>query len=239
MISIIIPVYRSDKTIVRCLESIERSRLTADVSVEVVIVLDGPDQATAAHVGEFLKRTSIRVSTHHQPHSGIAAARNAGIRQASREIVTFLDADDEMTPARLAFPGKVPPATIMVGHQQLADSAQRLPGLHESCQGEVSVPYLTSLLAWKETLEGLGALDESLTLGDDWDLMLRARRAGIDIQLVEEVWAIRHVGKENASHQTRTLAADYLAGIRQHIRSVREIEESDEGAFRPVSSSRA
>ena len=226
MISIIVPVFRSENTIVRCLRSIEQSSVVANASVEAVIVFDGPDQGTASHVDEFSQDASIRVSTLHQPHSGIAAARNAGIRQATHEMITFLDADDEITPARLAFAGKVPPAAFVIGHQQLADPARQLPGLHESRQGERSVPYLTSLLARKETLEGLGSLDESLTLGDDWDLMLRARRAGVDIQFVEEVWAIRHVGEENASHQTRTLTADYLAGIRQHIRSVRNLEGS-------------
>lgn len=227
MISIIVPVFRSQNTIVRCLRSIEQSSLVADVSAEAVVVFDGPDEGTASHVDEFSKGASICVSTHHQPHSGIAAARNAGIRLAEHEVITFLDADDEMTPARLAFAGKVPPATFVIGHQQLAYPAQQLPGLHESRQGERSGPYLTSLLARKETLEGLGALDESLTLGDDWDLMLRARRAGVDIQFVEEVWAIRHVGAENASHQTRTLTADYLAGIREHIRLARRLEESE------------
>ena len=224
MVSIIVPVFHSQNTIVRCLRSIERSSLVADVSVEAVIVFDGPDQPTAGHVDEFSGRTPILVSAHHQPHNGIAAARNAGIRLADHEVITFLDADDEMTPARLVFAGKVPPATILIGHQQLADSAQQLPGLHESRQGEASVPYLTSLLVRKETLEDLGSLDESLTLGDDWDLMLRARRAGVDIQFVDQVWAIRHVGQENASHQTRTLTSDYLAGIRQHIRSAKRFE---------------
>ena len=227
MISIIVPVYRSENTIVRCLRSIERSSLIADVSVEAVIVFDGPDTAVAMHVDEFSKLTSIRVSTHHQPHSGIAAARNSGIRRATHEVITFLDADDEITPARLAFAGKVPPAAFVIGHQQLADPSQHLPGLHKSRQGEASVPYLTALLARKDTLKGLGALDESLTVGDDWDLMLRARRAGVDIQFVAEIWTIRHVDDENASHQKRTLTQDYLAGIRQHIRSAKQVEESD------------
>lgn len=227
MISIIVPVFRSENTIARCLRSIERSSLITDVSVEAVVVFDGPEQATVAHIDEFLKRTSIRISTHHQPHGGIAAARNAGIRQADHEVITFLDADDEITPARLAFAEKVPCATFVIGHQQLADPAQHLPGLHESRQAEASVPYLTSLLTRKETLKGLGHLDESLTLGDDWDLMLRARRAGVDIQFVEDVWTIRHIGEGNASHQTRALTEDYLAGIRQHIRSVKKLEESE------------
>lgn len=227
MISIIIPVYRSEITITRCLESVERSCLSADVSAEAMIVFDGPDAPTNARVNDFMQHTSIGVSIHHQPHRGIAAARNAGIREAKHKVITFLDADDEITPARLALAGNVPPATFLIGHQQLAHPTQHLPGLHESRQGNSSVPYLTSLMARKETLEGLGSLDESLTLGDDWDLMLRARRAGVDIQFVDEVWTIRHVSQDNASHQTRALAADYLAGIRQHIRSVKDRQQSE------------
>ena len=228
MISIIIPVYRSEETILRCLQSIEESSQIAQVPVEAVIVFDGPDAATTKKVDHFGNHTRIQVTTHHQPHGGIAAARNTGIQLASHEVLTFLDADDEITPDRLAFARTIAPATIAIGHQQLADPTKLLPGLHASQQGQRTIPYVTSLVTTRERLQALGPLDESLTLGDDWDLLLRARRSGIDIQFLDQIWTIRHVNESNASHQTSTLAGDYLAGIRQHIRTLKTQDEGQQ-----------
>ena len=225
MISIIIPAFRSEETMLRCLQSVEDSNQIAQVRVEAVVVFDGPDDATAKKVDHFGNHTRIQVSTHHQPHRGIAAARNTGIQLASHEVLTFLDADDEITPERLTFAQRIETATIAIGYQQLADPTEQLPGLHSSQQGKQLVPYLTSLVTTREMLQELGPLDESLTLGDDWDLLLRARRSGIEIQFVDQVWAIRYVNESNASHQTDTLASDYLAGIRQHIRTLKTQRE--------------
>ena len=225
MISIIIPAFRSEETMLRCLQSVEDSNQIAQVRVEAVVVFDGPDDATAKKVDHFGNHSRIQVSTHHQPHRGIAAARNTGIQLASHEVLTFLDADDEITPERLTFAQRIETATIAIGYQQLADPTEQLPGLHSSQQGKQLVPYLTSLVTTREMLQELGPLDESLTLGDDWDLLLRARRSGIEIQFVDQVWAIRYVNESNASHQTDTLASDYLAGIRQHIRTLKTQRE--------------
>lgn len=90
-ISIIIPVYHTDyKLFERCLESIQQQNL---VDIEVVIVFDEP----AAAYQEILKRyreKGLNVIVEEQNHSGVASARNRGIRKAQGEWVLFVDSDD-------------------------------------------------------------------------------------------------------------------------------------------------
>ncbi|MEW6618877.1 MAG: glycosyltransferase family 2 protein [bacterium] len=84
-ISIVIPVYNGEKTIGRCLDSIFSSNIK--VPFEVIIVDDGSTDNTAGVVQEFACRY-LRIEK-----SGVAAARNFGIKEAKGDIIFFFDAD--------------------------------------------------------------------------------------------------------------------------------------------------
>lgn len=93
-LSIIIPVYRAEHTLDRCLESIVRQTFT---DFEAILVDDGSPDACPARCDEWaLKDSRIRVI--HQPNGGLSAARNAGIAQAKGTLITFVDADDYLKP---------------------------------------------------------------------------------------------------------------------------------------------
>jgi glycosyltransferase involved in cell wall biosynthesis len=84
-ISIIIPVYRGGHAFRRCLESVETFGALAH---EVIIVVDGEDaesEAIATAFGHKSRRLAV--------NAGPAKARNFGARQASGDILFFLDAD--------------------------------------------------------------------------------------------------------------------------------------------------
>ena len=84
-ISIIVPVYNGDRFIGRCLESILRNK--TDVPFELIVVDDGSTDRTAEIVRSF------PCSYYRIEKSGVAAARNLGIRKAKGEILFFFDAD--------------------------------------------------------------------------------------------------------------------------------------------------
>lgn len=85
MISIIIPVHNGEKFIGRCLRSIFDSK--TDASFEVIVVDDGSTDSTGKVVQQFPCRY-FRMEK-----SGVAAARNFGIRKTKGEIIFFFDAD--------------------------------------------------------------------------------------------------------------------------------------------------
>lgn len=85
LISIIVPVHNGSHTIGRCLESVIAA---ADRGVEIIVVDDGSDDATADIIGTFPVRL-VRLDR----HSGASAARNAGAAQSAGAILFFMDAD--------------------------------------------------------------------------------------------------------------------------------------------------
>jgi GT2 family glycosyltransferase len=92
-ISVVIPVYKGEKTLEKTLAAMFVSR---DVSYEVIVVLDGPDRACRQIAGSY--------PTHlfELPRrSGSGAARNAGYQTANGRILLFIDADIEVEPLTL------------------------------------------------------------------------------------------------------------------------------------------
>lgn len=92
LISIVIPLYNKRETIARALRSVLGQTVQ---DFEVVVVDDGSTDGSADIVLSFAE-PRIRIIT--QPNSGVSAARNRGIREASSEMIAFLDADDEWLP---------------------------------------------------------------------------------------------------------------------------------------------
>ena len=89
-LSIIIPVYRVEATLDRCIESVLNQNLD---DFEVILVDDGsPDDCPKMCDGWAEKDDRIRVI--HQANKGLSGARNAGIDIAQGEYITFVDSDD-------------------------------------------------------------------------------------------------------------------------------------------------
>ena len=89
-ISVIVPVYNVEPFLDECLDSLERQTYG---NVEVVCVDDGSTDSSGAMLDERALRTAgMRVI--HQANAGLSAARNAGMRAATGDVLMFLDSDD-------------------------------------------------------------------------------------------------------------------------------------------------
>lgn len=89
-ISIIVPVYKVEKYIHRCVNSI-LSQTFSDF--ELILVDDGsPD--SCGTICDSYALADLRVKVIHQQNSGAAAARNAGLNIAQGKYILFCDADD-------------------------------------------------------------------------------------------------------------------------------------------------
>lgn len=89
-LSIIIPVFRVEATLDRCVESVLNQNLD---DFEVILVDDGsPDRCPQMCDAWAKKDTHIQVI--HKPNGGLSDARNAGIDKAQGDYITFVDSDD-------------------------------------------------------------------------------------------------------------------------------------------------
>ena len=96
-ISVIIPVYKAEACLRRCLDSL----LAQDCpDWEAVCVDDGSPDGSGALLDSYAAKDS-RFVVCHQENAGVSAARNAGIRLARGQYLTFMDADDWYAPEAL------------------------------------------------------------------------------------------------------------------------------------------
>lgn len=173
-----------------------------DVSIEVVVVDDASDDASAAVELEGLD-ARIQVVRRHA-RGGPGAARNDGIARASGEWVAFLDDDDLWSPTKLR---KQLDAASPVGAGFAYGGALAVDELLEPLYlWRVPPPekLLDSLLALNvvpagasnvvartELVRGLGGFDENLDHLCDWDLWTRLAAAAPAARVDEVVTAYR------------------------------------------------
>lgn len=94
MISVIVPVYNVAAYLPACLDSI----LQQDYSnLEIILIDDGSTDDSGSICDSYAEKDS-RIRVIHQANGGAAAAKNAGLRIATGEYLSFVDSDDTIEP---------------------------------------------------------------------------------------------------------------------------------------------
>ena len=100
MISIVVPVYKSERTLHRCVDSLLRQTYG---DIEVLLVVDGSPDHSAEICEEYAaKGCPVRVLYRH--NEGVSQARNRGVQAAGGEYICFVDSDDFIE-ANIPVPG--------------------------------------------------------------------------------------------------------------------------------------
>lgn len=90
LISIIVPVYKVEKYLEKCVKSILKQTYT---NLEVILVDDGsPDKC--GQLCDELAKIDDRIIVFHKENGGLSDARNYGVERANGEYIGFVDSDD-------------------------------------------------------------------------------------------------------------------------------------------------
>lgn len=89
-ISVIVPVYRVEKYLGRCVNSLLGQTLS---DIEIILVDDGSPDGCPALCDEFAKKDG-RIKVLHKENEGLGLARNSGMSLAVGEYIAFVDSDD-------------------------------------------------------------------------------------------------------------------------------------------------
>ena len=89
-ISIIVPVYRVEQYLHRCVDSIMDQSFT---DFELILVDDGSPDNCGEICDEYAKKDR-RIRVFHKENGGVSSARNLGIDNSFGEYISFVDADD-------------------------------------------------------------------------------------------------------------------------------------------------
>lgn len=209
LLSVVIPTWNRARLVCEAVES----ALAQGEGVEVVVVDDGSTDGTADYLEA---RFRSRIKLLRLPRRrGVGAARNAGVRRASGELLAFLDSDDLWLPGKLdaelgAFE-RFPEAEAVVSDSLVFAEGRAcectwfetngLLAAAEGCERWLSecrwlwTNWQNTLAICSITLRrsaltrvGLPAFSEDLASCEDWELELKLY-SGCRVVVLPEVWA--------------------------------------------------
>lgn len=90
VVSVIIPVFQSEKYLLRCVESVLKQTYS---EIEIILLDDGSSDNSLS-ICEKLAEEDVRIKVFHHDNIGVAATRNKGLDYAMGQFILFLDSDD-------------------------------------------------------------------------------------------------------------------------------------------------
>ena len=93
-ISVIVPVYKVEQYLRKCLDSIVNQTYC---NLEIILVDDGSPDSCGAICDEYVTKDG-RVNAIHKENRGVSSAKNTGLSAATGEWVGWVDADDWIEP---------------------------------------------------------------------------------------------------------------------------------------------
>ena len=90
LISIIIPIYNTEKYLKRCLDSVINKSYE---NLEIILINDGSTDASEEICKDYLEKDK-RIKYFKKANGGLSSARNYGIKKSTGKYIGFVDSDD-------------------------------------------------------------------------------------------------------------------------------------------------
>lgn len=217
-VSVIVPVYRTERYLGQCLASVAAQTCP---EWECVVVDDGSEDPEAI---DTLARQHLgrRGSVVHQENQGLPAARNRGIAAASGDLILCLDSDDTIAPVyidKTRAPMDHDPELAVVccwtQHTGLRSDVLRPGSLELFWLLQRNLFPVTALFR-RRIWEEVGGFDEGMKTGhEDWEFWIRVALAGNRFGCVPEpLFHYRLRPGSMVAHATRN-RADTIHYIRR------------------------
>jgi glycosyltransferase involved in cell wall biosynthesis len=204
LVSCILPVYNGEQYLREAIDSVLAQTYAP---VELIVVDDGSEDATAAVVESYGERLRyVR-----QANAGPAAARNRGIGIAAGQFIAFQDADDRWHAEKLSrqmgrFAAR-PELELCSAHVQ----NYWIPELKGEAEQFRNHPFAhpvpgyapPSLLVRRDLFDTVGEFNADLRLSSDTDWYLRAVERGVVMEMLPDVLIYRRWHKTNISRTSR------------------------------------
>ncbi len=211
-IDVIIPVYNGSNFILDAILSTDTQTITPQ---KIIIVDDGSTDATQKTIQENLALViNTTVQYIYQKNNGVNSARNRGIKESTADYIAFLDADDVWESTKLEeqmrvfenteYPtlGLVYCGYDIINTHGIRDKDEYVVPLDDTYRGNIFEKVLSAnkilssgsgVLIKREVFDTIGLFDETLTIGEDWDMWIRiAEKYAIDYTPEKLVHIRRH-----------------------------------------------
>ncbi|AYJ85865.1 glycosyltransferase [Sphingomonas paeninsulae] len=193
LVTVIVPVFNGAHFLESAIASIVAQRYPA---LEIIIVDDGSTDEIEAAVAA----SPVDVRFFRQMNAGPAAARNRGLRDASGDLIAFLDVDDlwpEGTiEALFEIMEATPEADVVIGRAQMARIIDDCEDSFYDESGGAYPYYIGSALYRRRVFDRIGLFDDGLRFAEDTDWFQRLKERGGDLRRIERTTLVvrRHGG---------------------------------------------
>lgn len=146
-VSVIVPVYNSEKYLRRCLESIIKQTLK---ELEIIVINDGSKDKSLNIIEEYSKKDT-RIKLINQKNMGSGQAKNNGIIQAKGEYICFVDSDDTIENIMLKemySSSRINMSDIVISRYQKLDFDGILLSVEKNYETYTSRKYFESLISF-------------------------------------------------------------------------------------------
>jgi Glycosyl transferase family 2 len=211
-IGVVIPAWNAERWLGEALQSVLDQ---TPRPVDIVVIDDGSSDHTAAVAEGF--GSAVRVAR--QANAGIGAARNRGVELIEGDLVTFLDADDMLTPGSLlcraqAFARRGELDIVFGGVGQFSEIRDGAPvALAQAQPGHLP----TAMLARRSVFERVGPFLTDTHVAEGLHWMLRARELGLAELTVDAQVLWRRVHGENNSVRHRGEIGEYARALKASL----------------------
>ncbi|MDP3209109.1 MAG: glycosyltransferase, partial [Rhodoglobus sp.] len=183
-VTVVIPVYNGARFLATAVESVLAPRYPR---LEIVVVDDGSEDDLASAIAAL----PVDVRVHHQATSGPAAARNAGIRMSTSDLVAFLDVDDKWPPASLLTlvrDWQVGGAAVVIGRAQVVELDPATGDEQPIGTPETAFTYyIGSALYERGVFDRVGLFDPDMLYGEDIDWFTRMAESDDELRRLSAV----------------------------------------------------
>ena len=174
LVSVVIPIYNAERTILRAIESVRAQTYTA---WELILIDDGSTDGTLPLVEDYVARYGLPAVVVSRENRGVSHTRNEGIRLAQGGYVAFLDADDVWMPRKL----ERQMACLKDTGGRFVSGLKTEPAANQPPVSVVTLRqmlfrnavFTSGVLAEKALLEEVGGFDETMGYAEDYNLWLR------------------------------------------------------------------
>lgn len=208
LVSIIIPVFNSESTILRTLESVKNQSFQ---DFEIIIVDDGSTDKSVQKIKSFQDlNVELKIKLIRKDNGGVSSARNVGLKIACGTWIALLDSDDEWLPFKLERQLNIvseDPSIDFLGSNRNGEYRRRFFLKRFYFLTKISSRlllyknfFITPTVIFKrEIIEEIGLYDEEQRYGEDGNYWIKICKTK-NCVLMNVSLAITGAGKPNFGH---------------------------------------
>ncbi|HUF08091.1 MAG TPA: glycosyltransferase family A protein [Rhodothermales bacterium] len=212
LVSVILPVFNGERFLAAAIRSVYEQDAGP---IELIVIDDGSTDGSL----EVIRAAAPDARVIRQENSGPAAARNSGLAEARGDYFAFIDADDMWPPGKLERQFGV----LVEDHgadMTLGRTRCILP------DGTLAEPrffmQLGCGLYYRRAFERAGGFDGTLRFSEDIDWFTRAREAGLQLRVTEDVALHYRLHEGNLTRGTDVHDLGYLPLVKRSLDRRRE-----------------